>query len=67
MLDVKTLKAPVVVVRYTVLGDQKMYKLYHRNQFGSYGCNFDPSFYFDDTLEDHLQQWHYHSHQEVYL
>ncbi|MGQ1358434.1 hypothetical protein ACT414_18720 (plasmid) [Acinetobacter baumannii] len=44
-----------------------MYKLYHRDEFGRYGYNFEPSPYFDDTLEDHLQQWCYHSHQEVYL
>ena len=28
ILDVKTLKAPIVVVRFTVFGDKTMYKLY---------------------------------------
>lgn len=36
MLDVKNLKAPIVVVRFTVFGDRAMYKLYLRKDFGYY-------------------------------
>ena len=36
MLDVKNLKAPIVVVRFTVFGVRAMYKLYLRKDFGYY-------------------------------
>lgn len=66
ILDVKTLKAPIVVVRFTVFGDRVMYKLYLKKDFGYY-CEDQPSPWFDSSLVDHLNDWQYHSHQEVYL
>lgn len=67
MINPKTLTAPIVVVRYTVLGDQAMYKMYLRNEYGEYGLTVNPSKYFDNTIEEDLAHWCYHSHQEMTL
>lgn len=65
-MDINSLTAPAVVVRYTVLGDQTMYILYVRTPTGNYVYE-DTATYVDTYLEVHLEQWCYHSHQEVFI
>jgi len=68
MLDTSTLTATLVVVRYTVNGNEPLYKLYVRNHnTRTYGADRNHNPLTDTTLDDHLDMWEYHSHQEVYL
>ena len=65
-MDINSLTAPAVVVRYTVLGDQAMYILYVRTTSGDY-ANVNAATYVDAYLEEHLEELCYHSHQEVFI
>lgn len=65
-MNINSLTAPAVVVRYTVLGDQAMYILYVRTPTGNYAYG-DTATYVDAYLEEHLEEWCYHSHQEVFI
>ena len=68
MLDTSTLTATLVIVRYTVNGNEPLYKLYVRNPItDTYGEHQNHSPLTDTTLDDHLDKWEYHSHQEIYL
>lgn len=62
-----SLSAPITVVRFTVNGDEAMYRLYKQSQYGKYASDQSKVDYFDAELEEHMSHWAYHSHQQIYL
>ena len=65
-MDINSLSAPTVVVRYTIFGDQAMYILYVRTSNDDY-ITGNIAAYASAYLEEHLEYWCYHSHQEVFI